>query len=345
MSVQTRRPTIKTIAEVTGLSTATVSKALKSSPQVRPETRKVIHDAARKLGYQANMHGVQLRTGRTYQVAAVMMAPGPRDEEWEGVEYAQLLSGISMAIEATPYRVTLFAVRTAAEGLETINQIVSHRKADGIIIAGTRPNDRRIAYMQDRNFPFVTYGISNAAQPHAFVDTDNEAMLRHCLDRLISKGHRRIALINPPGEYSYAKTRLDTYRQVLASTGIAFDEALVSQDKLTPAYGRAQVLRMAELDVPPTAYVCANESAALGAMSGFHARGLIHGRDAVINATDDINVSAYLSPPITTYYLPIHKPSAVLGDFIVRRIEGEPPQALQKLFMPTLVERCDDVLR
>ncbi len=52
-------------------------------------------DAAERVGYELNLHGVQLRTGKTYQVAAIMTAPGPKENEWEGVEYAQLLSGIS----------------------------------------------------------------------------------------------------------------------------------------------------------------------------------------------------------------------------------------------------------
>ena len=75
-----------------------------------------------------------------------------------------------------------------------------------------------------------------------------------------------------------------------------------------------------------------------------HACGLVHGRDAVINATDDLNVSQYFAPPITTYFLPIHEPSEMLGRYILRRIEGEEPEALQTLIMPKLIERSDDRL-
>ena len=75
-----------------------------------------------------------------------------------------------------------------------------------------------------------------------------------------------------------------------------------------------------------------------------HACGLVHGRDAVINATDDLNVSQYFAPPITTYFLPIHEPSEMLGRYILRRMEGEEPEALQTLIMPKLIERSDDRL-
>ncbi|WP_426289428.1 LacI family DNA-binding transcriptional regulator [Ensifer adhaerens] len=339
-----QRPTIKTIAQETGLSIATVSKALKHSPQVRPETRAIVIEAAERVGYELNMHGVQLRTGKTYQVAAIMTAPGPKQNEWEGVEYAQLLSGISWALEDSPYRVSLYAVRNFEESQAVIKQIVSLKKADGIIISGTRADDPRIRTMQTADFPFVTYGTSIHNAPHAYVDADNEQMIRVSMARLTERGHRRIALLNPLSDLSYGITRHEAYRHALDVAGLPYDPALVAHGRLTPAFGRENVLTMSELGNPPTAYICANEASALGAFSGFHERGLVHGRDAVINATDDLNVSQYFAPPITTYYLPISEPSSLLGAYILRRMEGEPPEALQTLLMPNLIERCDDRL-
>jgi LacI family transcriptional regulator len=288
---------------------------------------------------------VQLRTGKTYQVAAIMTAPGPKENEWEGVEYAQLLSGISWALEESPYRVSLYAVRDFEESQETIRQIVSMKKADGIIISGTRADDPRIRLMQEAEFPFVTYGMSIHNAPHAYVDADNAQMIRLSMARLIERGHRRIALLNPKEQFTYGVVRLESYRKALEEAGLSYDAALVAHGRLTPAFGRENVVAMSALADPPTAYICANEATALGAFSGFHARGLVHGRDAVINATDDLNVSQYFAPPITSYYLPIGEPSALLGKFILRRMEGEPPEALQTLLMPDLIERSDDRLR
>ena len=266
-----QRPTIKTIALETGLSIATVSKALKHSPQVRPETRAIVTAAAERVGYELNMHGVQLRTGKTYQVAAIMTAPGPKQNEWEGVEYAQLLSGISWALEDSPYRVSLYAVRNFEESLATIRQLVSLKKADGIIVSGTRADDPRVRIMQEADFPFVTYGTTIHNAPHAYVDADNEQMIRLSVARLAERGHRRIALINPVAELSYAITRLNAYRRALETAGLTFDPALVAHGPLTPAFGRENVLAMSDVADPPTAYICANEASALGAFSGFHA--------------------------------------------------------------------------
>ena len=76
--------------------------------------------------------------------------------------------------------------------------------ADGIIVSGTRADDPRVRIMQEADFPFVTYGTTIRNAPHAYVDADNEQMIRHSVARLARRGHRRIALINPMAELSYA---------------------------------------------------------------------------------------------------------------------------------------------
>ncbi|MEZ5913107.1 MAG: LacI family DNA-binding transcriptional regulator [Paracoccaceae bacterium] len=339
------RPTIRTICAETGLSTATVSKALRQSPQVRPETRKRVEEVARRLGYSANLDGVRLRTGKTFQIAAVMAAPEPGSDEWEGVEYAPILSGISRAVEGTGYRVAIHAVRDFAESVDAVQRIVRERLADGVILSQTRVTDERVAILQEAGMPFVTYGTTGAHPAHPFVDADNAGVVRQTVLRLAAAGHRRIALINPPHEQSYARTRSESYRRALSDVGLSHDPALEVAGRLTPEAGRAAVMRLAARPEPPTAYVCANEAVALGALSGFAAAGLVHGRDAIINATDDLNISAYLNPPISTYFLPIHTPAAWLGDHILRAMAGEPPEDLQTLLMPAFIARSDDRLQ
>lgn len=344
MNIPSQRPTLKTICARTGLSVATVSKALRGSEQVRPETRALVEEAARAIGYSLNISGLQLRTGKTFQIAAVMTAPQTEADEWEGVEYAQLLSGISNALTGTPYRVALYAVADHREALKVIRRLVESREADGIILSGTRPDDTRVAFLQERDFPFVTYGTTEANGEHPFVDADNARMVDLAVRRLAGKGHRRIALINPPAELSYSRTRERAYRAVLAALGLSFDPALVLSGILTPGFGAQAVERLNALPDAPTAYICANEAAALGALSGFARCGLVHGSDAVINATDDLNVSAYFVPPLTTFFLPISRPAQLLGTYMLARLQGHPVATLQALLMPDLIERSDDIL-
>lgn len=337
-----QRPTIKTIAGQTGLSIATVSKALNGSPQVRPRTRDKILLASKELGYELNINGLQLRTGKTYQIAVITVISSPDDDEWAGVGYTQLVSGISRSLAHTHYRVVQYQVSGFEESFEVTKRIVQNKKADGIIISGTRTRDPRISFMQEQNYPFVTYGTSDSIIPHAYVDTDNRRIVTICVERLLSKGHHRIAMINANEQLIYTQNRVDSYKAVVARAGLIFDPELIAFGHLTPAFGRWQFFEMSMSKSPPTAYICANEATALGVLSGLQASGKEHGRDAIVIATDDLNVSQYFSPPITTCYLPISKPSETLGKFMLDLLSGEPPQSLQKLFVPDLIERCDD---
>lgn len=339
------RPTLKTICARTGLSVATVSKALRGSDQVRPETRAIVEAAAAELGYSMNLSGLQLRTGKTYQIAAVMTVPPPETDEWEGVEYTQLLSGISKALEGTPYRVALYAVPDHRQALSVIRRLVERREADGIILSGTRPSDARVAFLQEQGFPFVTYGTTSAHGAHPFVDADNAQLMRLAVERLVERGHRRIALVNPPEAMSYGQTRATAWAEAMGAAGLKADPALLCAGTLTPRFGAEAVRRLSHLGDPPTAYICANEAAALGALSAFAEVGLVHGRDAVINATDDLNISAYFVPPLTTFFLPIGRPARLLGQFMLGRLEDRPIEELQCFLMPELIERSDDVLR
>lgn len=338
------RPTIKTIAHLAGCSIATVSKALHNSPVVRAEKRLKIHRIAADIGYAADANGVKLRTGRTFQIAIVTTAAPSEGGEWEGVGYDQIMSGISHALHGTRYKISVYPTEDFAGSMEAIRQIVRYKLADGVIFSGTMPQDERAAFLIAEDFPFVTYGQTSLKTPHAFVDMDSGGVAYAAAKRLIERGHRRIGLVLPPRELTYARQRLDAYRRAHAEARVAIDTALIAYGRLTTAFGRETVLAMTRSERGPTAYICTNEATALGVLSGMRERGLVFGRDAVVIATDDLNISGYFDPPLTTYYLPIEETSRMLGAFLLRRIEGEAPDRLQHVLMPQLVERQSDRL-
>lgn len=201
------RATIKSIARMTGYSVGTVSNALRGASSVKRETREEIQKAASELGYRVNLDGLKLRTNKSYRIAVLVSVSGSAAEEWEGVEFTRILAGISDAVQGSRYELSVFSVRDVEAALQTLHSIVQEGLADGVIFSGTRVNDPRIAYLQDKGFPFVTYGMSDSAQPHPYVDLDSQAAAFDATARLLALGHRRIALINPPDDLIYARQR------------------------------------------------------------------------------------------------------------------------------------------
>lgn len=339
-----RRPTIKTLSALTGFSIATISKALHDSPVVTPQTKDAIRKAALQIGYEASLRGMSLRTGLTYQIAVLMPVPSETAFEWDGVEYTQILSGISQALEGSPYRLAVHVVRDAADGLEVARKIVTQGLADGMIFSGIHATDARIDYLARTGFAFATMGRCRTTQSYAHVDVDSEWAAYAATQRLIAGGHRRIALINPDPVLAYALDRIDGHARALAEAGLPACADLIAAGDLTSKFGKAATLALRARSDPPTGFVCVNEAVTLGVLSGLRDLGLTIGVDASVIAYDDINVSAYFAPPLTTLYQPIAQLGQELGHFLLRRLAGEEPGGLIRIYRPELVVRQADRL-
>lgn len=345
MGKPTRRvemPTIKTLADMTGFSIATVSKALRDSPVVAPATRQAIFKAAEEVGYTANQRGQALRTGKTYQIAVLMPLTAASGYEWDGVEYTQILSGISQGLDGSGYRISAHIVTDAEDGAAMARQIAGLGLADGLIFSGILADDPRINLLADTGFPFVTLGRCRRDIDYAHVDVDNEWAAHAATARLIAGGHRRIALVNPSRRFSYSLDRIDGFVRAFREAGLAPSLDLVVEGDLSTRFGKESAEALLLDPDPPSAFVCVNESTTLGVLSGLAQRGLIIGGDVDVVAYDDINVSAYFTPPLTTLYLPIEQLGRTLGQFILRRIAGEGPSVLRQTFQPALVPRQPD---
>jgi DNA-binding LacI/PurR family transcriptional regulator len=338
-------PTIKTLAQITGYSIATVSKALRNSPVVTDETRDKIFKVAASTGYQVNARGLALRTGKTLQAAVLMPVTTATNYEWDGVEYTQILQGLSQALEDSPYRIAIHPVRNTAEGLETAQRIAEHGMADGLVFSGILADDPRINYLVHNGFPFVSLGRCRRPLVYAHVDADHSAATRIATQRLIDGGHRRIALINPDLALSYAQDRLDGFHAAFADSGVSASTDLVVSGDLSTLFGHQTAVALRQGEDPATAFVCVNESTSLGVLSGLHSLGLEAGREVDVISFDDINVSAYLCPPLTTLYHPIEAQGRKLGEFLLRRMAGEGPEKLMHVFQPELIIRQSNRLR
>lgn len=167
---EARRPTLKTLAFMTGLGVTTVSRALKDAPEIGAETRRRVQLVARQIGYRPNRAGVRLRTGKTNVISLVLDT-----EEQIGGFVSDIIYGISGALAQTPYHLIVTPYSRNNDPLEPVRYIVETGSADGIIISRTEPDDKRVRYMTERSFPFATHGRTDMGIEHPFHDFDNYA--------------------------------------------------------------------------------------------------------------------------------------------------------------------------
>jgi LacI family transcriptional regulator len=323
------RATLRALADQLGLSVTTVSRALKDGPEVRPDTIARVKAAAELAGYRPDWRAVNLRTGRTGVVAVLFYTPRANDDDVGDSSVASIVQGVCRRLEGQPYLPMVQPFASSEEGMELVRRVIDDGLADGIVLSGTTPQDERVRFMLERRFPFVTFGRTELFTPHPFVDIDNALAAQQAAAWLAAQGRRRIALIDPPVELSFARQRLQGYRRALAEAGLPFDPTLVDNGEISAARGRAAAQRLCAGTIRADGLVCATGVVALGALAGVRALGLAPGRDVALVSRDGARLSDYLHPPLPTCFASLSDLGWRLGDFLLRAIAGEAPETLQ----------------
>ncbi|MEO3434662.1 LacI family transcriptional regulator [Inquilinus sp. CAU 1745] len=336
------RPTLKTLARQLGLSVTTVSRALKDGDDVSPETIELVKERARLVGYRPNLRGISLRTGRTSRICAIL--PVPTIGDLGDIGFVALIEGIMMALQETQYSLTVLPQLPGDEEMGHIRNVVEAQMADGLIFTRTKPQDERAKYLIEKKFPFVAFGRTELFTPFPYLDIDNEEIGYEATLRLIGLGHRRIALINPPREYTYSGHRVLGYRRALSERALPFDDALIHYNDLGAGAGRAAAIDLCGIADPPTAYVCANALSVMGLITGLRECGREIGRDATVIGFDGTPMTAYYNPPITTYYASLPDAGRRLAELLIEAIAGADPATLREVWKAELIERQSDRL-
>lgn len=221
-----RKPaTIKTIALDLGLSISTVSRALKNDALVTADTRARVSEAAIRLGYRRDMRGVNLRTGKTYTLCALLTS-NPSGEFGDPATM-HLIQGLIAGTTDTDFKMVIRPVEGRDAQLAACQESVTDGRFDGFILDHTEAQDARVLFLLERGIPFVTFGRTELFTEHAYFDIDNEDAAYVATKHLADAGHRRITLIDPPQDYLFSGQRYRGYRRALTDADLPYDPALV----------------------------------------------------------------------------------------------------------------------
>jgi len=188
-----KRVTLKTIADVTGLAIATVSRALKGDLAIKEETRLRVQQAAIDVGYVPNNVGMRLRAGRSFTLAAVL----PIQPDLAGY-CASLTNAIATELHGTPFDLNICLYHPDDNALERLADIVDSHSADGIFLNGIKQEDHRVRYLLDKEFPFVTHGRSKWSERHDYFAYDNYAFGEKAVNCLVDRKRTNIQIVSPP---------------------------------------------------------------------------------------------------------------------------------------------------
>jgi len=329
--------TIKNIAAELGLSVSTVSKALNDYPDIAPQTRQLVKETARRMGYRASAAARSLRTRRTNTIGLIFCII---DRHLTDPYYLDLLASIGEECSRQGFDLLLSVCPARRLERSAYERMVDGKRVDGMILTGTRHGDGRIAYLVERGFPFVSLGRSERDGDFPYVDVDGAKGINDGVQHLIDQGYRRIGFVGLPAELVCAGHRFQGYQTTLEKNGLALDPRLVTHcDCLTQEAGYRAMQRLLQLDEPPDAACVCSDVMALGAMGAVQERGLAMGRDFGIVGFDDIPMAAQVQPPLTSIRQPIYEVGTRLCRMLIKVVEGEPLAESHVILGPTLVIR------
>jgi LacI family transcriptional regulator len=308
----TSKVTLRDVARAAGVSVATASYALNGKNEVGEGTRAHVVEVARGLGYQANLAARAMKTGRTGCIGLVI-------PNITNPLFARLAQSVTSAAEDHGAAVFLVDSEGSKDAeSNAIDHLVRHG-ADGLIWFPV--NDETRIRAKDFTKPVVVLDRDLAG----FDKVQAEYLEGGSLvgEHLLSLGHKKIGLLNGPGDVLNSRQRTEGVRVGLAGAAEvvwSIEHPYVSE--LTSA-----ALELIERR-DATAIVCGNDLIALGAMAALRERGLEPGKDVAVVGFDDIDLCRLVWPRLSSVRLPIGEMGAVAVERLMARIKKPdlPPQ-------------------
>jgi LacI family transcriptional regulator len=313
---QPSRTTIRDVAAHVGVSVATVSRVLNGRPDVSPRTREAILEYIREQGYSSNRNARSLAGGRTGLIGLAV----PFVDSYFGL----IVAGAAEALAERDSRLVLCLTEQQHDREVTLLDRLMHGTTDGGLILLPSETASELRGLQQRGYPFVVIDpMMPLDDDLPVVATAHWQGARMATEHLIELGHRRIAVITGRPGWVASIDRLAGYRSAMATAGLPLDPDLVATGDWYIEAGITGAHALLRLPNRPTAIFAFNDNMAIGVMQVARELGLRIPEDLSVVGFDDIEMSAFLNPPLTTVRQPLREMGRVACGLLARIIEGQ----------------------
>jgi LacI family transcriptional regulator len=320
------------VAELAGVSLATVSRVINPGAKVSEKTRQKVLAAMEQLGYKPNSIAQSLAT-RSSNAVGVLVS------ELHGPFFGAMLSAIEKTFKAHGKFVLVAAGHSnEAQEREAIRFLVS-RNCDALIVHVEALPDKFLVDHDHDKTPLIVMNRKVRGLADRCFSLNNELGGYLAAQSLLKLKHRRIAYVSGPLDFVDAKQRLAGHRRALEEAGVKFDERLMLEGDYHETGGQDALNTLFEQGVPFTAVVCANDDMAAGAMAAAHERGLELPRDLSIVGFDDSPIARYVYPKLTTIHYPISDMANMAARWVLKHVYEQQQGEVKQAFEPKLVSR------
>jgi LacI family repressor for deo operon, udp, cdd, tsx, nupC, and nupG len=322
---------IDDVARLAGVSTATVSRALRGLPVVAAETRTRVANAAAALGYVASPSASRLAGGRTGSVGVVV----PRITRWF---FATVVEAAEESLYQAGLDVLLYNLGGREQSRRRLFHMQAlHKRVDGVMLVATPLHADDFTAVAGLKLPGVTVSSGTPVPGWSSIRIDDIAAARTATQHLLGLGHARIAHISgdPHDELAFTThvERRAGYREALCDAGLVPDPALDVEAEFSVAGGERATEDLLRHGSAPTAIFAACDEMAIGAMRALRAAGLRVPDDVSVVGIDDHDLAAALG--LTTVAQPAAEQGRLAAATLLQSLLGQPAPAVSPVLLPT----------
>jgi DNA-binding LacI/PurR family transcriptional regulator len=329
VNAPTRHATMKDVARDARVSQSTVSRVLSGAPPavpISPATRERVLATAARLRYRPNPFARGLKGAPTMLIGAIV-------RDVTDPFFATAIDALSSQAREHDYSVVLGHARGSADEALVLAGVLEARQCDAIVLLGDISDEAHLlADLATAGVPVVELWRGSGRAGYPTIAVDNAGAMTAALDHLAALGHTRVAFVGDPAKADVAQRR-DAY---LAWAG---DRADVVATANTPREGALALDRLLERESPPTAVAAATDLLAFGVLHRAAARGLRVPEDLSLTGFDDIPLSAFAVPGLTTVRMPVAEMAAAAVKRAVSSPEASADDAGPETFPAQLVVR------
>lgn len=305
--------TIKDVANLAGVAVSTASYALNNSPRVSQETKEKVLAAAKQLNYQPNGIARDLKLSKTNTIGLIL-------SDLSGPFYSELIKGVQDITIANGY--DLIAISSLGGKNSTAVKFLKEKRADGIIILAHNIDNNLIISAAREDMPIVLLDRPLKAKYVLNIQVDNERGAYQAVKHLISLGYKEIVYLSGPSNSYDNSKRFAGYKKALEDSGIAFSNQWVYQGNFTKEGGYHAGKLMLLQNYIPEAIFAANDEMAIGVIEAFKEADILIGEDVALVGFDDIQLSEYVTPALTTVRQPMKEMGVIAAQQVFQALNG-----------------------
>ncbi len=315
--------TLKDVAKKAGVAVSTASYALNNNPKISETTRNMVLTAANELDYRPNGTARNLKKQKTETIGLFL-------NDLAGPYYSEIIRGVQKVVSDNEYDLVVCSASGGTDS--TAYKFLQERRVDGAVILAPKITDKEIYQVARTQLPVVVLDRKLESDYIKYVLIDNVNGSYQAVTHLINRGYKNIGFLSGPEESYDNKERYEGFSRALNDNNFLFDENLLFKGDFTEEEGYKVISKFLKNDISIDALFAANDEMAIGAIQAIKENNYQIPNDIAVVGFDDIRLSSYINPPLTTVRHPKYEMGTFATHMIFQILQGA---ATESIVLPT----------